>query len=167
MYTHCCIRKAASITNSGCVCVCSIKYPARNLRASYCYVWSPWLYYIRVFPIFSHKLHDLKKTKKNKNKILNIKCVFISSTSFFSEIFLILRRNEQYVIINVRRSSCKVGSYSCQILMKIEFSRQIFEIYSNIKLHENPFSGSRLGPCRRTDRRDVANSRFSQFCERA
>ena len=28
--------------------------------------------------------------------------------------------------------------YSCQIIMKLEFSRQIFVKYSNIKLHENP-----------------------------
>jgi len=32
--------------------------------------------------------------------------------------------------------------YSCQSLMKLEFSRQIFEISSNIKFHENRSSGS-------------------------
>ena len=41
--------------------------------------------------------------------------------------------------------------YSCEILMKLEFSRQIFEKYSNIKFHENPSRGSRVVPCRRTD----------------
>jgi len=30
--------------------------------------------------------------------------------------------------------------------MKVEFSRQIFQKYSNIKLHENPSSGSRVVP---------------------
>ena len=35
--------------------------------------------------------------------------------------------------------------------MKLEFSRQIFEKYSNIKFHENPFIGSRVVPCGRTD----------------
>ena len=39
----------------------------------------------------------------------------------------------------------------CQILMKLEFSRQIFEKYSIIKFHENPPSESRVVPCRRTD----------------
>ena len=29
------------------------------------------------------------------------------------------------------------------------------------------FSGSRVVPCGRTDRKDKANSGFSQFCERA
>jgi hypothetical protein len=35
--------------------------------------------------------------------------------------------------------------------MSVEFSRQIFEKYSNIKFHENPFSGSRVVACGRTD----------------
>jgi hypothetical protein len=37
----------------------------------------------------------------------------------------------------------------------------------NTKFHENPFNGSRVVPCGRTDRRDEDNSRFSQFCKRA
>ena len=43
-------------------------------------------------------------------------------------------------------------SYSCQILMKLEFSRQIFEKYSSIKFYENPSSGRRVVTCGRTDR---------------
>jgi len=43
----------------------------------------------------------------------------------------------------------------------------LFEKYSNIKFSENPFSGNRVFPCGGTDRRDEANRRFSQFCERA
>jgi len=38
--------------------------------------------------------------------------------------------------------------YSCPIATKLEFSRHIFEKkHSNIKLHENPSSGSRVVPC--------------------
>jgi hypothetical protein len=56
--------------------------------------------------------------------------------------------------------------YSCPILMKLEFSRQIFENYSNIKFHENPPMGAELFHADgRTDRHDEANIRFSQFCE--
>jgi hypothetical protein len=33
---------------------------------------------------------------------------------------------------------------SCRILTKLEISRQFFEKYSNIKLHENPSSGIRF-----------------------
>ena len=35
--------------------------------------------------------------------------------------------------------------------MKLDFSRQIFEKFSYMKLHENPSIGSRVVPCRRTD----------------
>jgi len=38
--------------------------------------------------------------------------------------------------------------YTCQIVIKLEFFRQIFEKYSNVKFHENP---CRIFPCRRTD----------------
>jgi hypothetical protein len=34
--------------------------------------------------------------------------------------------------------------YSCQILVTLEFSRQIFEKHSNIKFHENPSVGAEL-----------------------
>ena len=34
--------------------------------------------------------------------------------------------------------------YSCQILIKIEFSQKIFEKYSDIKFHGNPSSQSRV-----------------------
>ena len=37
--------------------------------------------------------------------------------------------------------------------MKIESSLQILEKSSNIKFHDNPFIGSRVIPCGRTDRR--------------
>jgi hypothetical protein len=51
--------------------------------------------------------------------------------------------------------------------MKLEFSRQIFEIYPNIKYRENPSNGSRFVPYGQTDRHDKANGRFSQNFERA
>jgi len=50
--------------------------------------------------------------------------------------------------------------------MKLEFSRKIFEQYTNIKFRENPSNGTRVVPCRRTRRHDEINSRFSQFYER-
>jgi len=63
-----------------------------------------------------------------------------------------------------------VSTGYCPILMKLEFSRQVFEKYSNIKPHENPSSESRIVPSGqtegRTDGQDEANSCFSQFCER-
>jgi hypothetical protein len=82
---------------------------------------------------------------------------------------------------NVCWSSCKVPIFlvfSC-ILKKLEFSRYIFEKYSNVKFHENPYSGSRViprqrihrrmdrrtdGEIDRTDRHEEAITRFSQLC---
>ena len=58
-----------------------------------------------VLPYFctlSHKRHDFRK-----NVTEHKKCVWFS-IQIFSEAFIILRRNERDIIINVRRSSCKV-----------------------------------------------------------
>jgi hypothetical protein len=63
-----------------------------------------------------------------------------------SETFLNLRRNERDMIKNAYL-------YSCPILMKLEFSRHIFEKSSNIQFHENPSSGIRVVPCGPKDRR--------------
>jgi len=61
----------------------------------------------------------------------------------------------------------KSTRYFCRTLIKLEFSRQIFEKPSNGKLNENPSSGSWILLCGPTDRRDEAHSRFCQFCEGA
>jgi len=53
--------------------------------------------------------------------------------------------------------------------MKIEFSRQIFKQFSNIKFHENPFSGSRVVPSGRTDGRTDMKKlvvAFRKLCEK-
>jgi len=43
--------------------------------------------------------------------------------------------------------------FSCQTLVKLEFSGQIFEKYSNLEFHENPSSGNRAIPCGQADGR--------------
>jgi hypothetical protein len=67
--------------------------------------------------------------------------------------------------------------YSCQILTKLEHTRQIFEKYSNINFHRNPSRGNRVSPCGgtdtqtdgqtdgQTDRHDEVNRRFLQLRE--
>jgi hypothetical protein len=83
----------------------------------------------------------------NKKKLLNTKCVFRISLQILAETFVI-PRNERNMILK----RC-IGLQSCPILMKLEFSGQIFEKKSsNIKFHETPSSDSRVVPCRRTDR---------------
>ena len=64
---------------------------------------------------------------------------------------------------------------SCHILMKLEFSRQIFHKNSNIKFNKNPSSRSLNVPCGRRDvqtdgrmdRHDESHSHFSKFWEHA
>jgi hypothetical protein len=41
--------------------------------------------------------------------LLNIKCLFWFSSKLLSETFIILRRIQQDIIINVLRSSCNVS----------------------------------------------------------
>ena len=55
--------------------------------------------------------------------------------------------------------------YYCQNLMKLEFCRQIFKKYSNIKFHKNPSSGYRVISCGRTHKHDEDDGPFSRFCE--
>jgi len=45
--------------------------------------------------------------------------------------------------------------------MELKLYRQIFEKYSNTRIHANPSSVSRVVPCRQTERHEEANSRFS------
>jgi len=54
--------------------------------------------------------------------------------------FLILRIIERDVITRVRNFTST--RYFCQIIMKLKFSRRIFEESSNIKFHKNPSSVS-------------------------
>ena len=66
------------------------------------------------------------------------------------------------MIKRVYWSSCKVRVTFCHLLMKLERSRQIFKLSSNIKFCENHFFGSPVVPCERADgrkdrQRDVTN----------
>jgi hypothetical protein len=122
------------------VCVCILSYPACNVHAPYCHLWS-----VRIYSIVQHYL---KKAWFSK-KLLNIKCGFWFSLWFWSETCHYRKewvRYHQKCILVFIYSTC----FTCQILMKLWFSRQIFEKYSNIRFHENPSSGSRV-PCGRTD----------------
>jgi len=62
-----------------------------------------------------------------------------------SETFLIPRRIALDMIKNAYWSACKIP-LACLILMKLEFSLQIFEKYSNVKFLENPSNGSHVVP---------------------
>jgi len=101
-----------------------------------------------------------------KKKLLNTKWVLFFSTSFVWNISHSKKSTARYdqKSIPVFMQSTR---YSCPKIVKIEFSWNIFEKYSNIKFHENTSSGSRVVECWQTDSNYEANSRFSQFCVRA
>ena len=58
--------------------------------------------------------------------------------------------------------------YSCQILIQVELSSQIFKRHWNIKFHEKRPLGAKLFIVYGwKDRHNEANICFSQFCEQA
>jgi hypothetical protein len=139
--------------------VYSLSYPACIAHAPYCHLWPAPL--LSIFP------HYLINDTILEKKPLNTKCVFWYPTQRLSETFLTIRRTERDVIKKGTLVLMWSTRFSCPILMKVEFSGQIFEEHSNIKFHENPSSGSRVVPCGRKDRHGEANRRFPQFYERA
>jgi hypothetical protein len=100
--------------------------------------------------IFSHIISQTARFLGRKKYWTQNVCFDFLYT--FCVTFLILRR------IQRDRSKTYIGRrvkyrHSCPILMKIEFSSQIFEKYSNIEFHENPSRGSWIVACGQTDGR--------------
>ena len=87
--------------------------------------------------------------------IIIIIIIIIFSTPVV-EIFLILRRSEHEMIKKRTLVFMYSTGCSCQVLMKLEFSQQILEKYSNIKFHKTD---------RQTETQDDATRRNMQFCE--
>jgi hypothetical protein len=101
-------------------------------------------------------------------------CVLIFSTTFVWNISHSKKNPARYyhkcAQVFMQSDGC-----SCQILMELEFFREFFQKYSNIRFHDNQSSGTRVVPWRRTDgrtdgqtdrqtdRHDGTNSRFLQF----
>jgi hypothetical protein len=90
-------------------------------------------------------------------------CVLIFSTTFIWNISDFKRKWARYCH---KRENVFVLStrYSCRILKKLEFSRQIFEENSNIKFHHICLVAAEFYADRRTDWHEI-NSRFPQFRE--
>ena len=117
------------------VYVCSLKYPGCNAHAPYCHLWRARLYSM------SPLIH---KRKVNRKKISNVKCVFrILYTNFV--------RNVSRYKKNSARYSSEIPDILVGFVMKLEFSRQILEKYSNVKFNEKPLSGNRVVRCWRKE----------------
>ena len=157
-FTFVCVLRGCTVAGI-CLRVCNLNYPACNAHAPDCHLQPLWLHHIfRHYVIYGTILG---------NKLLNIKCVFWFSIQFVFEIFLILRTHRNSVI-NLNTSSCRV----LVILIGFKWNFNFLDIFSkkswNIKFHDIRLAGAELFHADgRTDRYDEANSRFSQFCERA
>jgi hypothetical protein len=130
------------------------------------YVACPALQY---FSTLSHKRHDFRKIVTEYKT-----CFFIFFQKLLPKAFVILRRNERdmikYVLVFML-----ITRYSCPILIKLWFSRQIFEKSSKNNTSRNSLQWEPscfMRTDRRTDERmegqrnrlDETNIRFSQFC---
>ena len=98
--------------------VCSVRYPACNAHVPYCYLWPVLLY--NIFP------HYLINGTILGIMFWNTKCVLIFPTILYEK-FLILTRIKPQIITNFHSCSGKVPVIIGQILVKLEFSGQIFE----------------------------------------
>ena len=133
------------------VCICSLNYPAYNAHTPYCHLWPAGLY-----STFPHYLI---------NKLLNIKYVFCwVPLKLLSEMFLIRRRTERDMIKNIHWSSCKLPL----IFVRCWWNLNFLDRFSKSNPNSNFMKCVQWEPSysMRTDGRDKANSRFSQFCPR-
>ena len=132
------------VLNNLSVCICSLRYPACSAHGPYCHLWPAPLY-----SIFPHYLINNKFFGGEKKVTEHNMCVLMFCTTFVWNISHskknCARFYEKCVLI-----STYITRYSCQILMKLEFSRQIFEKSSNFSCHEKPSNGSRVVSCGQT-----------------
>ena len=147
---HCCSERAITITYfcmSMCLRVCSLTYPACNALAPYC------LWPLGPQESFRHYLINGTIFWEKKKNVLNVKRVFWFSLQIYICNISHSKKNSARYCHKYENALVQSTRYSCQILMQLEFSRQIFEKKkgSYIKFHKNPSSGSR-GCSMRMDR---------------
>jgi hypothetical protein len=120
---QCCIGKTISIAYSECAFAAIVIHHATRMRhIVICGLSGSTVYF-----------HIISQTARFRGGLLNMKCEFWISLQILSESFLILRRIWRDMIKKVYW--CTSTRYSCQILIKLVFSRKIFEKCSNIKFH--------------------------------
>ena len=126
--------------------------------ALYCHLWRVWLY---VCP------HYLINGTILRKKLLSIKCVFRFSLQLLCETFLILRRIQRDIIINVHRSSCQLPLILVRFYGDLNFLNRLSKnahISDFMKIRP---AGAKFYADRRMDRHDEANDGFPQLCHRA
>jgi surface polysaccharide O-acyltransferase-like enzyme len=143
------------------VCVCSLSYPAFNVHAPYySQLWPAPLY-----SIFAHYL--INDTIFGKKKLLNIKCVLIFCTTFVWNISHSKKNSARYY-----HQCTLVFMWSTRLFFS-DFNKTCF-LYRYLKntqisnsMKFRPLEAELFHVDGQTDRHDEANSRLTQFCERA
>ena len=110
-------------------------------------------------PYFSHYLINGAVFRR---KLLNIKCVFRFSMQLLSKMFLIRRKIQWGIVINVK-------TYSCNPLFSLDFNETWISWTNCWKILKYQISWKyvqREPSCSmRTDGHDKASSRFQQLCQ--
>jgi hypothetical protein len=125
----------------------------------YCHLWS-----VGFYNTFLHYFTNGTIFEKNcltKKIVFYFLCKLLWNTSY--------SKNNSARYCNKRKSVIMQSTrYSCHILIKFEFSRQILENPQKRNFTKICPVGTKLfhEDRRRTDRHDEADNRFSQICER-
>ena len=121
--------------------VYSLGYPACTML--YCHLLP--LQLCRIFPLY------LLNSMICKKKVIEHKMFVLIFSKNFVWNFSHFKKNSAKYYHKCTLAFMYRTHYSCQILIKLEFSWQSFKKYLNTKFHDNPFSGSQGVPCRQTD----------------
>ena len=134
-------------------CVCSLSFPVCNAHAPYFHPWPVRLYYVAHW-LINDMIFETNYWAQNV-------CLVILYSSVWSTFHAKKDwawHDQKYVSLHIQYR------YYCQILIKLEFSRQIFEKYTNIKFHENP-SGVEQSCSTRTDGRTDRGTDRQMDCQ--
>ena len=132
------------------MCICSLRYPARNAHEPFCDPWPVPICNILPFYLINGKILE-------QNFPEHKMCVLIFYTTFASNISPSKKKWAKY---DQKRILVFTWStpYSRPNLMKLVFSPQTLQKFSNIKFHGNPSGGSRVVSCGRTDKKKLINA---------
>ena len=152
-------KKAVGITYSECVFETLVDQNAKVMH--HIILSSVTSSALRNFSVLSHKRHNFR----GEWGLLNVKCVFWFSLQRLSQILFILSRTERVITINVLTPSRKVPV----IIVRFQWNFNLLNRFPKILKYQISWKSFQWKPScsMRTDRHDEANSRFSQFCERA
>jgi hypothetical protein len=122
---------------------------------------------LSICTVFFHIISQNARFSKKIKKLVNTKCVFRFYLQILSESFLILRRIQRDIIINVFRSPSKIPAILVRFLTKADFSQKIFRELLKYKV---PWKSAQLEPSflllqreRQTDGRTVMTNLMVAF----